>query len=126
NLYIEKNTQEEIKTSLLATSDITPRELCVFIGFLLLGQFPLSRRNWNIIGNLLMKARFHEVALASSCQATTSCTFPEIYISVATRILALQATVRGNIQIVLQSNASIHEGQPHKWGTKLFMLCCSA
>ncbi|KAF1787998.1 hypothetical protein GQ600_27961 [Phytophthora cactorum] len=93
--YREKH-QEEIKTSLLATSDITSRELCVFSGLCLLGQFPPTRRSWNIIGNLLMKARFHEVALASSCQETVSCTFPEIYISVATRTLALQATVRGN------------------------------
>ncbi|ETN15516.1 hypothetical protein PPTG_06780 [Phytophthora nicotianae INRA-310] len=151
-----KNTREDIKTSLLGTPDISARELCVFIGLLIARTIAPNKEklehHWRTtddgaiprgrFGLYMTRDRFMHISrnLHFSNNAEHRAVSDRAW-KLRPVIDALQERFKSGYrpppvmafdEAMLPSRSSFNrmrvymKDKPHKWGTKLFMLCCSS
>jgi hypothetical protein len=151
----KKKSMEAIKNELRSLPDITARELCVFIGLLVARAIAPNKEklenHWRTtdeggiprgcFGKFLTRDRFMHLSRNLHFSSNAA---PEAKTDRAWKlrpvIKALQARFQAGYtappvmafdEAMLPSRSSFNrmrvymKDKPHKWGTKLFMLCCS-
>ncbi|KAG1709489.1 hypothetical protein DVH05_028647 [Phytophthora capsici] len=151
-----KSSREEIKASLLNTPDVTARELCVFIGLLVARTISPNKEklqhHWKStdegaiprgrFGIYMPRDRFMHISrnLHFSSNSDPRATSDRAW-KLRPVIDSLQERFKLGYnpppvmvfdEAMLPSRSSFNrmrvymKDKPHKWGTKLFMLCCSS
>ncbi|ETP13112.1 hypothetical protein F441_11634, partial [Phytophthora nicotianae CJ01A1] len=150
----KKKTHAEIKASLLETPDITPSELCVFVGILIARAISPNKEklehHWKTtdegavprgrFGLFMTRNRFMHISrnLHFSSNADPRAATDRAW-KLRPVVDELQARFKAGYvappimafdEAMLPSRSSFNrmrvymKDKPHKWGTKLFMLCC--
>ncbi|KAG1689608.1 hypothetical protein DVH05_028512 [Phytophthora capsici] len=151
-----KSTREEIKASLLTTPDVSARELCIFIGHLIARTISPNKEklehHWKTtdegaiprgrFGLYMTRDRFMHISrnLHFSSNADPRAVSDRAW-KLRPVIDTLQERFKSGYrpppvmafdEAMLPSRSSFNrmrvymKDKPHKWGTKLFMLCCSS
>lgn len=151
----EVKSQEQIKENLLATPDISGREFCIFIGLLIARTIAPNKEKFDhhwkttdegaiprgCFGHYMKRDRFAHLSRNMHFSRNDA---PEAATDRAWKlrpvIIVLQYTFQRSFipppvmafdEAMLPSRSAFNrmrvymKDKPHKWGTKLFMLCCS-
>ncbi|POM71749.1 Hypothetical protein PHPALM_11638 [Phytophthora palmivora] len=143
--------REKIKEEQNRIEGITARELCVFIGLLVARTVAPNKEKWKTTGRRQIKVQSLEGALVNSwfMRLSRNLRFSDntdqrALIDRAWKIRSVIAALQQQFQLgytppptmafdeaMLSSQSSFNrmrvfmKDKPHRWGTKLFMLCCS-
>uniref|UniRef100_H3H5R1 PiggyBac transposable element-derived protein domain-containing protein n=1 Tax=Phytophthora ramorum TaxID=164328 RepID=H3H5R1_PHYRM len=151
----KRQTTERIHTELLKMKAVTPRDLCVFVGLLIARSIAPNKEklahHWKAtdegaiprgcFGQLMVRDRFMHVSrnLHFSCNDDERAAKDRAW-KLRPVIDALQDRFTAGFmppatmafdEAMLPSRSTFNKmrvylkDKPHKWGTKLFMLCCS-
>ncbi|OWZ18592.1 LOW QUALITY PROTEIN: hypothetical protein PHMEG_0007295 [Phytophthora megakarya] len=124
---IQKRTEEVIRAGLLQTPSITGRELCNFVGLLIARAVVPNKEKMKTNGRQQAKQRDPRTAsdrawklrpVIESLQDRFQAGYTPPPVMVFDEAMLPSRSSFNRMRVYIEDN-------PHKWGTKLFMLCCS-